>query len=155
MIHELKAINIQGIDLVISRYQTALESRLSDDWDIYPRLEMIKDEWRYYTGKDREHTTVDYSEKRNMIGFGVQNITHLGNQSQCDLTVIVSTQHVGDTRDIQSLYSEVQNILDCTYQTTACTFKSIEPSTDERHKQPSIDFTITIEAKFVPNYKLN
>lgn len=153
MIHELKAENIQGIDLVIDRYQNALESKLSGDWDIYPRLELLDEKWRYYTGKGEEHKQVDFSESRNTIGFGVDEIDVLGNQSQCDLNVIVSTQKVGDTRDIQSLQSELSKIIDCTYQTTTCVITSIDNSNEQRNKQPSIDFTITIRANFIPHYK--
>lgn len=154
MIHDLKAENIQGIDVVIYRYQQSLQNKLAEEWDIYPRLEQLDDEWRYYLGKGNEHKTVDFSEQRNMIGFGVGDITLLGNQSRCDLIVIVSTQKIGNTRDIQSVQSNLERILKCTFQTTPCTITRISPSTDQRGKQPSIDFTITIEANFIPSYNL-
>lgn len=153
MIHPLHAINIQGIDVVINRYQNALEAKLSD-WNIYPRLELIDEEWRYYTGLGEEHKTVDFSEDRNTIGFGVNDIEYLGNQSKCDLSVIVSTQKVGNTRDIQSIQAEIMNVLNCTQQTTRCVITGIENSKENRNKQPSIDFTITIEANFISTYKI-
>lgn len=149
----LNATYIQGIDVVINRYAYCLDTAFPE-WTIYPRLERFDDKWKYYTGKRREHEEVNFAEKNNVVGFGVSNTSHLGNQNQCTLTVMVGIKlDTENLRDVSYWMDEVQKVLKCCYQTTKCDIESITPSEEDRSKQPFMYFDVEITANYVPSYK--
>lgn len=153
MIKPLFSNVVMGIDLVIARYQACLEKSFPE-WAIYPRLEQRGDDWYYYKGEGNDSEQIKFTEQSNIIGFGVGDITPLGNQQQADLTVLVGMvfDKKAGMRDIQLYQNKISEALHSTYQTTEATIGAFSQIQDYS-SHPKLTFTIKIEQKFIPSYK--